>query len=172
MHNAVGENVGMDTLIVYYSRTGTTRTLAKALAAALQGDIAEIECMKYRPGDLRYFLAGYHSVAGKLPDIAVQPFPRSHYDLVLVGTPVWTSHPALPVRSFLTQGGLPSLERVGFFLTHDGHGSLSRAVDEMAALVDVPVAETLSLTGAEVRSETFAQSVASFAETLNAREYA
>jgi len=57
------------TLIVYYSRTGTTATIARALANRLDGDTREIRCDRYTGGLLRYLLAGYDSVRGNLPEI-------------------------------------------------------------------------------------------------------
>lgn len=74
----------MRTLIVHYSRTGTTRALAGALGA----DVAEIRCKRYQGGFLRYLRAGYNSIEGNLPPVEAPPTAAAAYDLVLIGGPV------------------------------------------------------------------------------------
>lgn len=64
------------------------------------------------------------------------------YDLVLIGGPIWTSYPALPIRALLA--GKPELpERVGLFLTYGGHSSPDKAIAEVAA--DVALTRPLYL---------------------------
>ena len=100
----------MKALIVYYSRTGTTAKVAESLAAALKADVVEIKCARYRPGWLRYLRAGYDSVKGIMPPIEVPRIQPLNYDVILLGAPIWTSYPALPLRSFLALGtDLPAL---------------------------------------------------------------
>ena len=88
-------------LIIYYSRTGNTRWLAQALADQLDAEVLELKCDRYRPGPLRYLRAGYDSVKGNIPPIDLPQRNYLAYDLVLLGTPIWTSYPALPLRAFL-----------------------------------------------------------------------
>lgn len=139
----------MRTLIVYYSRTGTTRRLATALAGALDAELAEIHCARYRRGWFRYLLAGYDSVKGNLPPIEVPSVAFGDYDLVLIGAPVWTSHPALPIRAFLA--GAPALPaRTALFLTYGGHSPAETAVAELTAVLPSPAEADLCLRSDEV----------------------
>ncbi|MEM9471268.1 MAG: hypothetical protein AAGA00_04875 [Pseudomonadota bacterium] len=158
----------MRTLIVYYSRTGTTAKVARALASRLNADIREISCDRYAGGIFRYLLAGYDSVRGNLPEIEMAEYLPEHYDLVLVGTPIWTSHPALPVRSFLNRKpDLPA--RIAIFLTHGGHSPPQTCIDELAELLPVPVEAKLTFNSEQVAAGRFSDDVGDFAAELEKR---
>lgn len=110
----------MKTLIIYYSLTGTTRTLARRLATALDADLTELTCKRYSRGVFGYLMAAFDSLRGHLPDIGAAPSAQG-YDLVLLGAPIWVGRPAPPIRAYLaTRPDLP--ERVGVFLTSGGPG--------------------------------------------------
>lgn len=152
-------------LIVYYSRTGTTKTLATALADKLNADLAEIRCRRYGRGIFRYLRAGYDSVRGNLPPIDMPQTATQTYDLVLLGAPIWTSHPALPLRAFLA--GAPALPaRVALFLTYGGHSSPDIAIRETEALLPGPLEACLSLRSPDVEGAGLSSAVDAFAEQL------
>ena len=159
----------MKTLIVFYSRTGATKALASELAARLNADVAEIFCDQYRPGWLRYLRAGYDSVKGNIPHVEVPRTTYRDYDVVLLGTPVWTSYPSLPMRAFLkSKPELP--HRVGLFLTYGGHSPADKAVREIEALLLGPLEASLALnekfTRAGQTSSEAKQAVDKFIESL------
>ncbi len=152
-------------LIAYYSRSGTTQKLALALASALDADVVEIRCKRYGPGIFNYLRAGYDSVKGNLPPIELSRDSAQDYDLVLLGAPIWTSYPALPLRAFLA--GKPRLPpRVALFLTYGGHSPPETAVNEVEALLPVPVEASLLLRSKEVREDVLPDKVAEFTATL------
>ncbi|MEO1160208.1 MAG: hypothetical protein AAFW74_07085 [Pseudomonadota bacterium] len=158
----------MRTLIVYYSRTGTTANIANALANRLDADKREIGCDRYTGGLLRYLLAGYDSVRGNLPEIEMTEFAAEQYDLVLIGTPIWTSHPSLPVRAFLDRKpDLPA--RVAVFLTHGGHSPAQTCIDEIELMLPVPIEAKLTFNSAQVSAGTFADDIDGFASELESR---
>lgn len=155
----------MKTLIVFYSRTGTTATVAHALAETLDADIAEIKCPRYRPGWLRYLRAGYDSVKGNLPPIDIPPVPYSDYDLILLGAPIWTSYPALPLRSFLSESReLPA--RVALFLTYGGHSLPEKAVEAIAKSLPTALESTLEVRHDDVEQRGFSDTIKAFAGQL------
>ena len=155
----------MKTLIVYYSRTGNTAKVAKALEKLLDADMCEIRCDKYSGGVWRYLLAGYDSVAGRLPAITLPTFSVTNYDLVLIGTPVWTSHPSLPVRAFAAdKPRLP--DRIGLFFTYGGHSPAQKAVDELTALFAAPVKASLAIQSDQLDGDEYIAAVSRFAEQL------
>lgn len=157
------------TLIIYYSRTGTTAKLAEALAEALDADLAEIRCDRYRPGIFRYLRAGYDSVKIKLPPIKVPPMVPLDYDLVLIGGPVWTSYPALPLRSFLANP--PELPpRLGVFLTYGGHSDPMVAFETMAASLSQSVTERLAVKAQQVADGSYVTAARAFTDLL-AKEF-
>jgi hypothetical protein len=154
----------MRTLVVYYSLAGTTRSLAQALARELGADIGEIRCPRYQPGPWGFLRAAWDSVAGRLPPIEAPELTVGAYDLVLVGAPMWASHPATPVRAFLRReaGRLPP--RVGFFLTLGGSPA-AKALDEMAALAGRRPVAAVAVRDKEVKSGEVAAALAVFRQT-------
>lgn len=154
-------------LVVYYSRTGTTRRLAEALAKALQADIEPVIDTKSRSGVVGYL----RSVAEALqkrgaPLKPMKADPRS-YDLVVIGTPVWAWSVSSPVRSYLAanRGCLPD---VAFFCTMGSRGS-ERAFAEMQAIAGKAPRARCAVTAREVASEAYGRHIAQFLEQLTAQ---
>ncbi|SPB15547.1 flavodoxin [Caballeronia novacaledonica] len=83
-------------LVVCYSRTGTTRALAHALATRLRADVEEIRSGPI--GVLRALADTVFgcdvSVGGTLKDVMA-------YDVVVIGTPVWMGTLSAPVRAWI-----------------------------------------------------------------------
>jgi len=123
----------MNTLVVFYSRTGRTRKVAETIAAGLGADMEELREATDRIG-LRGYLRSLFDALGRDP---------SRYDLVVVGTPVWVASVSAPVRAFLASNAR-RLPRVAFFVTEGGRGerSVFRQMAEIAA--SYPIA-TLAL---------------------------
>jgi hypothetical protein len=123
----------MRTRIVYYSRNGTTRLLAEALAARLVADVSEIQCGAYGLGLFGYLRAGRDAMRKARPAIRVDP-PAEPVDCLLIGTPIWAGMPAAPVQSYLAaQPSLP--ERVGVFITSGGPPPHPKAQAEIGRLL-------------------------------------
>lgn len=153
----------MKTLIVYYSRTGTTAKLASVLAQALTADRVKIRCQRYSSGLLRYLRAGFDSVRGNLPPIEVPPIFFREYDQVLLGAPVWTSYPALPMRRFIDLApDLPS--RVGLFLTYGGHSPASKAIAYVEDLLPNPLVASLAIGSEDLKTGQISNDIEPFLE--------
>jgi flavodoxin len=152
------------TLVVYYSRTGTTRRLAEALAKALQADIEPIVEARNRSGILGYLrsLADTRQERGA----SIRPMktdPKS-YDLVVIGTPVWAWSVSAPVRSYLVAnaGRMPD---VAFFCTMGNQGG-ERAFKQMQAVVGKAPRANCAVTAREVANETSGTRIAQFLRQL------
>ncbi len=92
----------MKDLVVFYSLTGKTRTVAQAIAEELGATILEVEESKARtPGVLVYLTGGFAAVANRASDIKPVAIDVSQYDRVFVGSPVWASRPAPAINSFV-----------------------------------------------------------------------
>jgi flavodoxin len=122
----------MRTLVIYYSRDGHTKTVAEAIAAALQADCEAIRETQTRDGIKGWLTAGRDATLKK--DTAIEPtkFDPQNYDLVIIGTPVWAFTMASGVRTWLMQHG-KNLKRVAFFATMGGMGD-KRAFQHMQEL--------------------------------------
>ena len=110
-----------NTLVVYYSLTGHTRQIAEAIAAAHDADLEVIEDTFDRGTVLGHPRSAIEGLLGLRSSITPPKHDLSEYDLVVVGTPVWSARLASPVRAYLSQQRA-SLERVAFFCTQGGIG--------------------------------------------------
>jgi flavodoxin len=108
-------------LVVYYSLTGNTRSIAEMIREKTGGDVFEIETVKSYP-------AGYSECTqeakkelqtGDLPALKKSPPDMSSYDVILVGSPIWWYTVSTPVMRFLTQADFAGKE-VSAFCTHEG----------------------------------------------------
>lgn len=96
----------MKTLVVYYTRTGTTRRAALTVARCLNADIEEIQEKADRRGMLGWIKSGYQGAREKTPSILPGKSRPCKYDLVVICTPVWAGKMASPVRSWIQVSGL------------------------------------------------------------------
>ena len=106
----------MKILIVYYSRTNTTKTIALELQQKLNADIEMISAPELKLGFWGYMKAGHQAAAKKKVRIESSKFDPSEYDLVIIGTPVWVGTLTSPVRTYL-QENADSFKKVAFFCT-------------------------------------------------------
>ena len=98
---------GSKKLVVYYSLTETTAKLAKRIADETGADLFRLdckvpysknmnECGRESKADIKN---GVHRELASVPNL-------SGYDVVFVGTPVWSDDMANPVETFLLQADL------------------------------------------------------------------
>ena len=121
------------TLVVFYSRSGTTRRVAQALSEAFQCDLEEITEPKPRTGFLGYVRSLLEAMRKRPSTITPKKHDVSSYDLVVVGTPVWAWSLSSPVRAYLMSTA-SQLPEVAFFCTLGGKGNES-AFAQMTAIV-------------------------------------
>lgn len=131
----------MKTLVVYFSRTGHTEQLASEIATREQAELEAIKEPDQRLGIGGYLRSAWQALVEACPPILPAQKDPSTYDLVAIGTPVWASRPAAPVRSYLMRHGA-RIPRVAFFCTEGGSGH-QRVFDEMARLCGKPPVATL-----------------------------
>jgi hypothetical protein len=154
----------MKTLVVYYSLSGTTRTVAQAIAQQLDADVEEIRCVRYRPGFWGFIRAAYDSWSDRLPEIDDVKYAVVDYDLVLIGGPMWAFRAATPIRAYLRNEAV-GLPNVAFYLTHGG-APAQRAFREMQALANRAPVSTLVLRDQDVKAGLSNPAIASFAADL------
>ena len=98
------EGVFMKTAVIYYSMSGNTKMTAEAVAKALGAELIQIEPVKEFPseGARKFIWGGMKAVMGNKPKLQPYTFDES-YDRVIIGTPVWASNIAPPIRSFIAE---------------------------------------------------------------------
>ena len=156
----------MRVLVVFYSRTGTTRELARAIRDELGCEIERIADKRRRAGLLGYLRSGFDAALRRTTTLHPMNTDPGDFDLVLVGTPVWNGSVATPIRTYLATNR-DRIRRVAFFCTYGGSGS-ARALRQMAALCRRPPVATLALRTKEVRRGPIAGQVREFASSLQA----
>lgn len=142
---------GMKALVVYHSRSGTTRRVARLLAGRLQADLEEIVPLQPHAGDgAGYAQCLLESLAALTPAILPPARDPRRYGLVVVGTPIWCWSLCGPVRTWLMQQrDALARVRLGLFCTMGGSGA-SLAFERMETLAGRESAARLALTDRQV----------------------
>lgn len=167
----------MKTLVVYFSNSGNTRSVAEALGARLKADIEGVHERKPRPllrmpqeGEkprgsavMKAAMGGMFGFSSRIEDAQHDP---AAYDLVIVGTPLWAGGLTPAVRSYLKKYR-KHIRQVAFFCTGESpeKGRALRQMEKVTrrtpvAIMSVP-AEEIRSGQAGVRISGFADKVAS-----------
>ena len=120
-HFAATDAGGTKVLVIYYSLTGNTRSVAETIREKTGGDLFEIETVKNYPADYSECIeeAKRELQTRELPALSKSPPDMSSYDLILVGSPVWWYTVSTPLMCFLTQADFAG-KKVSAFCTHEG----------------------------------------------------
>ena len=119
-------------LVLYYSQSSNTRTVATEIATRLNADIEEI--LPTVPYDGTYMETIERSrnerESGTLPEIQPLQANLADYDIVFLGYPIWFGTYALPVGSLLAQVDLTGKKVVPFCTF--GSGGLDASCHDLA----------------------------------------
>jgi len=151
-------------LVVFYSRTGTTDIVARAIRDELGCEIEAIRDAKHRVGVVGYLRSGFDAAFRRPAKLLAMSSDPNDYDLVIVGTPIWNASVSAPVRTYLL-ANRERIRRVAFFCTHGGSGS-ARVLHQMEEICGQPPIVTMVLRTEEVRHSGFAAKVRSFVSAL------
>jgi len=106
-------------LIVYYSLTGTTRTIAQELSRALSCETEEIVSQKYRQ-----YLWKITCVNDQLfdrdDDLAPVTTDLTQYKQLIIASPVWIHTVSSPMRTLIKYNGFKN-KQVWLVLTNQGN---------------------------------------------------
>jgi flavodoxin len=151
-------------LVVYYSRSGTTRKVAQSLAMALQCDSDEIVEERSRSGMLGYLRSVIEARRRAPARIALSVKDPSTYDLIVVGTPVWAWSVSSPVRAYIIENKA-KFPALAFFCTLGGAGS-DNAFAQMQDLAGKSPVACLSVTARDLASGDDRARLSAFVESL------
>jgi len=90
--------------------------VAKEIARVLNGDIRKVEEIKKRKGFSDFISAVFSARKEKCSKIKPMDFNLDSYDLIFVGTPVWTRKPTPAINSFISKADFRN-EKVIIFVT-------------------------------------------------------
>jgi flavodoxin len=129
-------------LIIFYSRTGTTKKAAEAMASALKCDVEELldkQGSKSRKGLLGWLRSGKEGMKKIAAPIEKTKNNAADYELVIIGAPNWGSNMASPVRTYLSDNK-GKFKKVAFFCTSGGESPGNTFVEMEQACGKKPVA--------------------------------
>ena len=154
----------MKSLVVYYSRTGTTKKVAEIIAEKLSADIEEIIDIKGRSGPIGYIIAGKDGAQENLTTIGETKFDPSDYDLVVIGTPIWAGKMASGVRTYITEKK-EGFGKIALFITAGGE-NVEGGFQGLKDLCGKHPEITFSLRTKEVQNEDIGERVQAFVDAL------
>lgn len=153
-------------LVVYYSRTGTTDIVARAIREELGCEIEAIHDAKSRKGVLGYLRSSIDAALHRPAKLRAMSSAPQDYDLVIVGTPIWNTTLSAPVRTYLL-ANRERIRRVAFFCTHRG-GDSTWVMRQLAEICDQSPIATLALDSNEVQGVGLAENVRRFVSAVRA----
>ena len=107
-------------LTVYYSNNGNTKSVAQNIHSVVGGDIKEIELTEKYPNNIFKMsnLVRKQIKNGDLPNI--EKIDISDYDIIFVGSPIWSFSISLPTKSFLKNNNFENKTIIPFFTCSGG----------------------------------------------------
>jgi flavodoxin len=121
------------TLVVFFSQSGNTRRIGLQIAAGLDADVEDLlEDTRRRRGLLGFIQGAYQALRGRATTLRPTRHDPASYDLVIIGTPVWSDSVTPAVRAYLAarRGALRS---AAFYLTYGSSGK-RRVFDQLETL--------------------------------------
>ena len=103
MLNKKDWSVEMETLVIFYSYSGSTKVIAEEFAARNSAEIVKIEDVN-RPWKLKAYTAGiFASIKGKSWPIKPLDADFSKYERLVMFAPVWAGNPPPAFNAMLEQ---------------------------------------------------------------------
>lgn len=104
----------MTDLVIYYTRTNTTKTASEIIAKEKGADTLEIIDKKNRDGPIQYMVGALDALRNKTTSIKYDTVDLKKYDTVYIGTPVWASKPSPAINEFIKQNNFNGVNVITF----------------------------------------------------------
>lgn len=150
-------------LVVYYSRTGTTKRVAEKIAQKLNADLEEIIDNKKRTGPIAFHTAGRDARAGNLTEIEPLKANLDDYSTTIIGTPNWWGNITPAIRTFIVENDL-SDKKIGLFGTTNLTG-IESALEQAIKLIQKENEQEIPLLGLrsrDLREKVFPEKIEEF----------
>lgn len=130
------------TLVLYYSQSGATKTVATEIQSQLGADIAAIEAVKPYDGDFQQTIARFQQEKQAGETVAIRPLSVdvTKYDIIFLGFPVWGGTYASPIATLVSENDFAGKTIVPF-CTFGSGGLTSSTKDLKKALPNAKVAD-------------------------------
>ena len=140
-------------LVLYYSETGTTKTVAQELQKQLGADIEEIEAVVPYTGNFQETIQrGQREMqSGELPSIKPLKKSITDYDIIFLGYPIWFGTYANPIITLVKEQDFAGKTVVPFCTF--GSGGLNTSSDALKkALPKATIAKGYGVRTARVKA--------------------
>ena len=126
----------MKALVIYYSQTGKTETIAEAIADGLKRGGADVRLEAIKPVEEKDYQTNVDEAKrGVKATIEPTVTDVKDYDIVCVGSPVWASAPAPSVNGYIASCTNLEGKKVVCFATHGGGGAES-TIEQMKKMLE------------------------------------
>lgn len=150
----------MKSLVVFYTRSGTTKKATEAISRVLECNVEEIVDTKNRKGLFGWLRSGRDAMRKRTTIIQPIKHNPADYDIVIMGTPVWGGMPAPAIRTYITQNK-DNLKKVAFFCTC-GSSGMDKTFAELGKLCSKDPIALLDVNAKEIKSGGFGDKVKHF----------
>lgn len=139
-------------LVLYCSRTGNTEQMARTIQSTLDCDMMEVVPETPYEDDYNTMLdraqAELDAIGqGNYPAITTSVESFEEYDIVFIGYPIWYSHMATPMQTFLhNHADLLAGKRIALFASSGSSGIGTSERDAATLVPDAVFEESLLLT--------------------------
>jgi len=152
-------------LVVYYSRTGSTRKVADYITKQLGADMEMIIDMKKRSGVFGFVIGGMDALMRKETKISEIKKDPSKYELVIVGSPLWAGNIPPAIRAYLNKYKA-DIKSVAFFATSGGL-SQGKIFEEARSLIGKELISFMGICTKELNDDSvFEAKLSSFIESI------
>ncbi len=158
----------MKTLIVYFTRTNTTRLIAEELGKALAVPVEEIIDKQNWSGLLGYLKAGRAAMQNGKSEIEDFKSNIADYEMLIIGSPVWAGNMPPAIRAFIEKYK-NDIKRLAVFTTQGGERR-QRIFSEISALSGKDLAAELLLTTKQIRLASYQENLHKFIEKIGQSE--
>lgn len=152
-------------LIVCYSRSGYTASLAREVAAMTGWDLMEIQDIHPRQGVWGQVRCALEAALHLHPGIRTEDERPEDYALVLLAAPVWMRALASPMRSYLAARHGRFTGDVAFMCTYGGSGA-EQAAAQAARLAGKPLKALFAVTAFELEQADYRAKLDAFLSRL------
>lgn len=138
-------------LVLYYSQTGATKTLAEEVQKQLGCDIEAIECEVPYEGDFAQTIQRCQDekADGIVPNVKPLNHFIGDYDVIFLGYPVWFGSYASPITGLLHSQSFDGMKIVTFCTF--GSGGLESSTADLRKVVDGDITEGFGVRNARIQ---------------------
>lgn len=121
----------MKNLVVYYTKSGNTETVAQEISKAVGGELKRIELTK----EISFGRAAISSLMGLEGKIKPVDFNVKDYDNIFIGSPIWAGKISTPINAFLHETDFTG-KNVFVFITQGNDKAPSAVYESIAKYVE------------------------------------